>query len=193
MKQPVATPVLAFSDHAPIELSVFRYVSPETDCLYPFLAATRDRSTSLLLGNYEACFELVPSGETRRWLPGFASMRMRVPLELAGLCELAEHVCLGSVDCGIVQFGQDLRVSGLKLVLTAESAAKAGQDEVAYVIHAFSRYERVGRDVRYRVGAVETALLHMCCATFAPFAQRMPHLLREPPPPRSWLDLAAAR
>lgn len=188
MTSHLTTPELAFSDHAPTELSIFRWASPKTDCLYPFLAATRDRSTSLLLGNYEACFELVPSGETRRWLPDFASTRARLPVDLAGLCKLVEHAFLGNVDCGIVQFDTALRVSGLRLVLAAEGADDAPQDEVEYVIHAFGRYERWDRerDQLRRVSVAETAMLHVCCAMFQPLAQQVPSVLREPPPPRAW-------
>lgn len=172
------TPVLAFSAHPPTKLDVYRWTSPQTDCPYPYLAAARDCSTSLLLGCYEACFEIVPSGETRRWLPDFTATRGRLPLDLTGLCELVEHVCAGGVDCGIVQFDTELRVSGLKLVLAGDG------EDVEYVIHAFGRYERWerSRDSLCSVSAAERALLHVCCAMFTALARRVPELLREPPP-----------
>lgn len=169
-----SNPVLAFSDQAPSELEVYRRVNLQTDCPYPFLAATHDRSTSLLIGNLEACFELVPSGETRRWLPDFAATRMRLPLELVGICALVQHAFPDRVDCGVVQFDAELRVCGLKLVLVDEGG------EVEYVIHTFGLYERVGRDKRHRVSAAETALLHLCCTMGSALARRAPGLLREP-------------
>ena len=171
------TPVLAYSERPPTVLDVFRRVSAETDCPYPYLAATRDRSTSLLVGHYQACFELVPSGETRRWLPDFAATRSRLSFDLAGLRELVQHVFPDRVDCGIIQFDAELRVSELQLVLVDE------EGEVEYAIRAFGRYERAGLapGAPHRVSAAETALLHVCCAMGAVLARRAPELLREPP------------
>ena len=166
-------PEFAYSSHPPTSLEVYRRVNPQTDCPYPFLAATRDRSTSLLLGHHQASFELTPSGETRRWLPDFAPTRVRVSIDLAGIGELVGHVFVDTVDCGVVQFDAELRVSRLTLVLVDEG-------EVDYAIRAFGRYERVELDKRYRVGAAEKALLHACCAMGAALARRVPSLLREP-------------
>lgn len=182
---PLSTnPELAYSEHASTALSIYRWVDPETDCRYPFLATTRDRSTSLLLGNYEACFELVPSGETKRWLPGFVSTRGRVTLELAGLCEIIASVYRGRADCGIVQFDEQLQVAGLKLVLLSEDENYVV--DVEYVIRAFGTYERWEResDEHYRVSPAEEAMLQVCSATFEVLAKRVPEALREPPPPR---------
>lgn len=165
MPSPSLAPVLAFSAHSALALHVYRWVNPQTDCPYPFFAATRDRSTSLLIGNFEVCFELVPSGETRRWMPDFAATGVRLSVDLAGICALAESVCAGGVDCGIVLFDNALRVFGLRLVLVDEGG------EVEYVVHSFGRYERRERDARYRVSAAETALLHVCCTMGASLAK----------------------
>lgn len=184
MTAPLTTPELAYSDHDSTKLSIYHWIDPQTDCRYPILATTRDCSTSLLLGNYEACFELVPSGETKRWLPGFAATRGRVTLELAGLCEIVASVYRGRADCGVVQFDEQLRVVGFKLVLLAEDEEYAV--DVEYVIHGFGRYERWEResDVRYRVSPAEQAMLQVCSATFELLARRVPQALRELPPPR---------
>lgn len=179
----IATPELAFSDHTPTSLDLYRWINPQTDCMYPFLAIARDRSTSLLLGNYEACFELIPSHETKRWLPGFASTRRRVTIELAGLCNFARVLSADSADYAIVQFDEQLLVIGFKLVFLSDDGESASRAE--YRIHAFGDYERweSESDACYRVSAAEKALLHLCCATFQPLTKRVPHELRALPPP----------
>lgn len=174
---------LAYSSRQPVKFTVHRWQNPTTDCQYPFLAVTADRSQALLLGDYGACFELVPSGEVERWLPDYRPTRRSFSLELSGLAELIEAIFVRSAGLATVRFDEALRITKVELALDAY-----GDDtfDITYGVQGGRNYRRqvaaCGEAVV--VSSAEQALLDVCSAIFEPLARRLADLLREPPTPK---------
>ncbi len=167
-----------------LELRVHRWVNPETDCEYPFLAAPDDRSVLISLGNHSLCcdFELLP--ETERWLSqDFQPTGEHLSIDLSSVRYLLDHTFPGGVQFGLVKFDPELAIVELQLSPCRQDAVTPGPE---YVVHELGKYERWYReaDRHTAVTMTERAMLDVCCSTFEAFASDARHLLTEPPPPR---------
>lgn len=166
-------------------LQIYRLRYPGSDCEYPFLAAPRDRSVLLSLGDHGLCFEFALPPETERWLSeDFTPTGEIVPLDLLSLRYVLDRTYSGGIDFGILHFDDGLRLLNIELSPCARDMVDEGPE---YQVRAFGDYERVLRDSEQRrsVTLAERAVLDVCCATFAPLTASMPHLLATPPP-RYW-------
>lgn len=183
MSSPLPSLELAYSSYQPVRFIVHRWQNPRTDCQYPFLAVTADRSQALLLGDYGACFELVPSGEVERWLQDYRPTRRHFTLELSGLAELIEAIFVGSAGLATVRFDEALGIAEVELALDAYDGDAFN---IIYEMQGGRSYRRQspGGGQAALVSSAEQALLDVCAATVQPLARRLPDLLREPPTPQ---------
>lgn len=164
--------------------ALYRWSSPLTTAVYPFLAVSTDESALRSFGDHDIGFELGIAGESARWLAhDFQRTGEGLLPELSAVRSLLEATFDGGAAFDLLSFDEWLGPSRLQLSLRQQAEADDGPE---YVIKRLGCYQRLFREAGTvgPVAAWERAMLDVCIATFTELAARCSRLGLQPPLPR---------